>query len=139
MHDNTNRLVTFRLALADGLIRGETSMGDQVSKMTLSPVRSNRVYTFVGRADSAPVLLHKVEPEYTEEARAAKLQGTVLLQVEIEPNGRVSREHLKVARSLGQGLDEKAFEAVRQWTFKPAFQDGKPVATTITIEVNFRL
>ena len=78
VHDNINRIVTFRLALTEGLISGETSDGDQVSKVTLSPVGSSRVYKVVGLANSAPVLLRKVEPEYTEEARAAKLQGYLI-------------------------------------------------------------
>jgi TonB family protein len=46
---------------------------------------------------------------------------------------------VRVARSLGLGLDEKAIEAVRKWKFKPGYKDGKPVAVRATIEVNFRL
>jgi len=61
-----------------------------------------------------------------------------MLQVQIDETGKVS-EHITVLRSLGSGLDEKAMEAVRQWRFKPALRDGKPVAVPATIEVNFRL
>ena len=46
---------------------------------------------------------------------------------------------MKVARSLGMGLDQKAIEAVRRWTFEPAMKDDKPVAVQINVEVNFRL
>jgi len=91
----------------------------------------------VGGGVTAPVLLHKIEPEYSEEARKAKYQGTVLLYIEVSPDGRAT--NIKVARSLGLGLDEKAIEAVRQWKFKPGYKNGQPVTVAATIEVNFRL
>jgi TonB family protein len=91
----------------------------------------------VGGGVTAPALLYKVEPEYSEEARKAKYQGTVLLYVEVDPSGKAT--NIKVARSLGLGLDEKAIEAVRKWKFKPGYKDGKPVTVAATIEVNFRL
>ncbi|HKE29695.1 MAG TPA: energy transducer TonB [Bryobacteraceae bacterium] len=91
----------------------------------------------VGGGVTAPSVLHKVEPEYSEEARKAKYQGTVLLYIEVDPSGRAT--NIKVQRSLGLGLDEKAIEAVKQWKFKPGYKDGKPVTVAATIEVNFRL
>jgi protein TonB len=91
----------------------------------------------VGGGVSAPVLLYKKEPEYSEEARKAKYQGTVLLYIEVDPSGRAT--NIRVARSLGLGLDEKAIEAVKQWKFKPGYKDGHPVTVAATIEVNFRL
>jgi periplasmic protein TonB len=91
----------------------------------------------VGGGVTSPVLMAKVEPQYSEEARKAKYQGTVLLYVEIDPSGRAT--NIKVQRSLGLGLDEKAIEAVKQWKFKPGYKDGKPVMVAATIEVNFRL
>ncbi|MGO9230652.1 MAG: energy transducer TonB [Bryobacteraceae bacterium] len=91
----------------------------------------------VGNGTSAPVLLYKKEPEYSEEARKAKYQGTVVLAVEVDPSGRAINP--RVVRSLGLGLDEKAMEAVRQWKFKPGYHNGKPVTVAATIEVNFRL
>ncbi len=84
-----------------------------------------------------PVLIQKCSARYTEEARAAKLEGIVLVSVEISTEGRA--EQVKVVRSLGKGLDEKAVEGVRQWRFKPALEDGKPVVKPATIEVAFRL
>jgi TonB family protein len=91
----------------------------------------------VGGGVSAPVLLFKVEPEYSEEARKAKYQGTVLLYIEVDPNGHAT--NIRVQRSLGLGLDEKAIEAVKKWKFRPGQKDGKPVTVAATIEVNFRL
>ena len=86
---------------------------------------------------SAPSLLSKVEPEYSEEARKAKHQGVVLLYVEVDPNGRA--QNIRVAHSLGLGLDEKAIEAVKQWKFLPGKKNGKAVTVAATIEVYFRL
>jgi periplasmic protein TonB len=91
----------------------------------------------VGGGVSPPTLLYKVEPEYSEEARRAKYQGTVVLYVEVSPDGKA--HNLRVVRSLGLGLDEKAMEAVNKWKFKPGLKDGKPVTVAATIEVNFRL
>jgi TonB family protein len=86
---------------------------------------------------SAPSLLSKVEPEYSEEARKAKHQGMVVLYVEVDPAGRP--HNIKVVRSLGLGLDEKAMEAVSKWKFRPGLKDGKPVTVGATVEVTFRL
>jgi TonB family protein len=91
----------------------------------------------VGGGVSAPSLVSKVEPQYSEEARNVRYQGTVRLYVEVNPDGEAT--NIKVERSLGLGLDEKAIEAVRKWRFKPGMKDGKPVTVMATIEVNFRL
>ena len=91
----------------------------------------------VGGGVSAPILLYKKEPEYSEEARKAKYQGTVTLYVEVDPSGRAT--NIRVLHSLGLGLDEKAIEAVKQWKFKPGMKDGKAVTVQASIEVNFRL
>ena len=86
---------------------------------------------------SAPQLLRRVEPEYSEQARKAKWQGVVKLQIEVWPDGRA--HNVRVLRALGMGLDERAVEAVSQWTFRPGVKDGAPVRTFATVEVNFRL
>jgi len=91
----------------------------------------------IGGGVSAPTLLYKVEPEYSEEARKAKFQGTVVLYIVVDEKGMP--QQLRVVRPLGLGLDEKAIEAVMKWRFKPGYKDGKPVAVAATIEVNFRL
>jgi TonB family protein len=91
----------------------------------------------VGGGVTAPVALYRPEPEYSEEARKAKYQGTVVLYVEVDATGKP--RNLKVMRSLGLGLDEKAIEAVEKWKFRPGYKDGKPVTVAATVEVNFRL
>ncbi len=90
-----------------------------------------------GGGVSTPSVLHKVDPEYSEEARKAKYQGTVLLSVIVDEHGNV--RDVRVLRPLGLGLDQKAIEAVVLWKFRPGRKDGRPVAVQATIEVNFRL
>jgi TonB family protein len=91
----------------------------------------------VGGGVSAPRALDTPDPDYSEEARKAKYQGTCVLWLIVGPDGKP--RDIKVARALGMGLDEKAIEAVRNWKFEPAMKDGKPVAVQINVEVNFRL
>ncbi len=91
----------------------------------------------VGGGVSAPRGLDTPDPEYSEEARKAKYQGVCVLWLIVGPDG--NPRDVKVVRSLGMGLDQKAIEAVRKWKFDPARKDGKPVAVQINVEVNFRL
>ena len=91
----------------------------------------------VGGGVSAPRATFAPDPEYSDEARKAKYQGTVILFAIITPEGRAS--DLRIVRSLGMGLDEKAMDAVRKWRFDPATKDGLPVAVQVNIEVNFHL
>jgi TonB family protein len=91
----------------------------------------------VGGGITAPKLIDRIDPAYTEEARKAKLQGVVVLWCVITKEGEV--RDLKVQRSLDPGLDEQAVAAVKQWKFQPATKDGVPVPVMINVEVNFRL
>ena len=91
----------------------------------------------VGGGVSAPRVIYDPDPEYSEEARQAKYQGTVVLWIVIGADGRA--RDVRVSRALGMGLDQKAVEAVRSWRFQPAMKDGHPVAVQVNVEVNFRL
>jgi periplasmic protein TonB len=91
----------------------------------------------VGGGISAPQALSTPDPEYTEEARNAKTQGTCVLWLIVDDQGRP--RDIRVVRGLGFGLDAKAVEAVRQWRFQPAVKDGRPVNVQISVEVGFRL
>ena len=85
-----------------------------------------------------PACLYCPDPQYSEEARKSKFQGSVLLQIIVTADGRAS--DIQVIKGPGLGLEEKAVEAVKQWRFKPALgPNGKPVPTQIPVEVNFRL
>ena len=86
---------------------------------------------------SAPVPIYQPDPDYSEEARKAKYQGTVVLIIVVGPDGRVHNP--RVSRTLGMGLDEKAMEKVLTWKFKPATKDSKPVAVEVSVEVQFNL
>ncbi len=86
---------------------------------------------------TAPKLVHKVEPEYTPEARAAECEGTVLLVAVVGTDGKV--HDAKVARSVDEGLDQKAIEALQQWRFEPGRKNGRPVDVKARIEIKFRL
>jgi len=91
----------------------------------------------VGGGVSAPKLIYGPEPEFSEEARKAKFQGTVGIACVVGPDG--IPHDIRVTRSVGLGLDEKAIETVKTWRFEPGTKDGKPVATYASIEVTFHL
>lgn len=91
----------------------------------------------VGGGVSAPRLIHSVDPEFTNQARAANLQGSVAIQLIVDARGNPQNIH--VIKHLGMGLDEKAIEAVRQYRFSPALFQGHPVAVQMVINVNFHL
>ncbi len=83
-----------------------------------------------------PRVIHIANPKVTKEARAARVSGSCIVIAWIEPDGRTSRIH--VAKSLGYGLDQNAMEAVSKYRFKPAMQNGVPIAVEINIDVHFQ-
>lgn len=91
----------------------------------------------VGGSVRPPVVIYQVDPEFSEEARKAKFSGNVQVYLIVDANGNPS--HVRVVRGVGMGLDEKAVEAVRQYKFKPAMMNGKPVAVDLYIDVNFQI
>ena len=84
-----------------------------------------------------PVLLWKVDPEYSEDARKAKLQGVVMVRAVIDARGQV--QNISVAQGLGLGLDERAIAAVQKWKFRAGTRNGQPVSTSALIQLTFRL
>ena len=84
-----------------------------------------------------PQVLWKIEPEYSEEARKVRHQGTVMLALEVDSDGHP--RNIRVTRSLGLGLDERAMDAVARWRFKPGIYNGRPVSAPVSVEVSFRL
>ena len=91
----------------------------------------------VGGDVSAPTVVYRVDPEYSEAARKARYEGTVVLQAVVRKDGRVDVLHL--VRSLGYGLDQNAMDALKQWRFRPAMKGSTPVDATVNIEVRFSL
>jgi TonB family protein len=84
-----------------------------------------------------PRATYSPAPEFSEEARKKKVQGTVVLDLIVTSAGNAAQ--VRVVQSQGYGLDEKAVEAVSKWKFDPGTKDGKPVSVEVPVEVDFRL
>ena len=130
-----NHLLAFQLTVNSREMTGEAVVEGRTLKVSLTPARLPTRYD--AGIPTAPQLISKTDPDYTPEARAAGIQGTVLVQATITPEGRAT--DLKVLHSLDVGLDEKALECVATWRFRPATKSGSPVPVPVQIEVNFRL
>jgi protein TonB len=92
-----------------------------------------------GSGVTLPRVLREVKPQYTSDAMRAKVQGTVLLECVVMPDGRVGQ--VEIVRSLDStfGLDQEAIKAVRQWQFVPGTRMGEPVSVLVTVEMTFTL
>ena len=103
----------------------------------------------VGPGVTPPVPIYKVEPSYTQEAKEAKLEGTVVLSIVIEADGspsqvKVLKHRLCYRETQTEAVDDlglgaKAVECIAQWKFRPGLKEGKPVAVEAKVEINFRL
>ena len=91
----------------------------------------------VGFNGTLPVLVHRVEPRYTEEARKKRVSGIAIVDVIIDKSGRVVAA--RIMKALPFGLNEAAVNCVKQWRFKPAVLDGKGVPVFYNLTINFRL
>ena len=79
--------------------------------------------------------IYHPDPEYTEEARSARIRGIIKFVITIGADGRV--HEIKALSPLGYGLDEKAAETVQSWKFEPALQDGTPIESQAVVDVSF--
>jgi TonB family protein len=161
LQQQKSKLMMEPTVVADLKVPQTTQMGDPLSKL-MTPSNGVGVGGGIGSGDgggvgsghggpgvgpgifhlgesgvSAPKPLYTPEPEFSEEARKAKYQGVVTLDIVVGPDGRV--HNAKVVHSLGMGLDEKAIETVRTWKFDPAKKDGRAVACAFNVEVDFHL
>jgi TonB family protein len=109
----------------------------QKSQFNHSDLMDTSAVENIGPGYSAPVPMKIVAPKFSDEARTAKYQGICVLSLVVDTEGMP--RNIRVKRALGMGLDEKAIEAVKQYRFKPAIKDGKPVMVNVTVEVNFKL
>jgi TonB family protein len=120
------RDVTMDFTLADGPTQLDDS-SDPISTMG------------GGARASPPRITYSPDPEYSPAALEAHVDGIVTLSIVVGTDGKPRDiRDIKVVRSPGYGLDEKAIEAVREWRFQPASKDGKPVAVLIMVQVQFR-
>jgi protein TonB len=94
-------------------------------------------FMHIGGSVKPPTVTYQPEAEFSEEARKAKFSGNVQVYLIVDEKGVPT--HVRVVRGVGMGLDEKAVDAVRQYKFKPATKDGKPVAVDMYVEVNFQI
>jgi|SRR5215469_1266 len=108
-----------------------TSDRPACSSLTRTPAKK------VGRGVSAPRAVYQPDPEYSDQARRSKYQGSMLLGVTVAPEGTAS--DVCVLQGLGMGLDEKAMEAVKSWKFTPSQENGIAVPVRIAVEVSFTL
>jgi len=91
----------------------------------------------VGGSVSMPKVIYSVDPEFSEEARKAKVSGDVAVSLWVDEHGNPT--HVRVMHGMGMGLDEKAVEAVKQYRFKPAMENGRPVKVEMYVVVNFHI
>ena len=122
---------------ANGAITGLSIRVGQGTAVAQAAPRERDGAYYPGDGITNPAPIYRPEPQYSEEARTAKWQGSVLLSTVIDKSGVPT--DIKVVRPLGMGLDEKAVEALDQWRFKPGAKDGVPVPVHAQIEVSFRL
>jgi TonB family protein len=131
---------------------GEDAPGQAAQYQYLMP----GVVEKIGGSVSAPALIYKVDPEFTAKARKAKASGTVLLGLVVDkqglpknvhvlrgfgigPDGRPDPKLKKAARAAADGMNQNAVDAVTQYKFKPATEEGKPVPVELSVEVNYKI
>jgi TonB family protein len=129
-------LVINIVALAFGGILLAQDTPDRPSDKTAEQ-SAETVYKVGKDGVTAPRATYAPPAEFSDQARQAKYQGTVVLMATVSSSGKVT--DVRIVSALGMGLDEKAIEAVRRWKFKPATKDGKAVAVTVAVEVAFHL
>jgi protein TonB len=111
-----------------GVIGGK--IGGQIGGTGDAPVR-------VGGNVLAPVAVLRIEPEYTEIARRARIQGIVIIEAVIDRQGNVT--DARIIKGLPMGLDQEALRAIKRWKFKPGTLNGQPVPVYFNLSINFRL
>jgi TonB family protein len=93
-------------------------------------------YRPLGQGITRPEVVTQIEPVYTPEAKAQRVSGVVIIQASIDDTGAV--RETKILKPMPFGLSQAAADAVKQWKFKPAMLDGKPVPVKFTVTINFR-
>ena len=124
------------IALFSGLMAVAAVAIPATADHATRPDTKNQVYK-IGGDVSAPKLVYKIEPEYTEAARNAKISGRVVLSMIVDVSGTPGQ--IKVVSGLDSGLDNNAIAAVSQWRFAPARKKNQAVAVEARVEVDFRL
>jgi TonB family protein len=122
--------------LATGVAARRAAVLKQLGRVSEAAVPAAAVYKSGGDV-SAPRMTSHVGPEYSEEARANKLQGSIQVSLVVDVTGAPTQ--IAILHPLGMGLDEKAIEAISQWKFTPGQKNGSPVPVFTQVEVTFHL
>jgi protein TonB len=112
------------------------SLSGETAPAPPSPARNTRFDTRLLDYDQSPKPIRSPKPTYPFAAFKARIEGTVLVEILIDSQGRVARS--RVIQSV-PGLDDSALATVRQWLFQPALKNGKPVATLAHVPVSYRI
>jgi len=120
--------------LSQSIGTGETGAGD--SLVIAPPSDELPAYGEYVYVEEMPEAIKKVQPEYPDLARQANMEGTVIIQALVGKDGKV--RETKVVKSVSV-LDDAAVQAVKQWVFKPALSNNKPVAVWVAVPVRFTL
>jgi TonB family protein len=115
---------------SDNSAPAQSGSGDQQGE-------DNHAVRNVGGSVRPPTLIYQVDPSFSEQARKAKKSGEVLVSLIVEEDG--TPQQVRVVRGVGYGLDENAVNAVRQYRFEPATENGKPVRVHIQVQVRFQI
>jgi TonB family protein len=118
-------IVTGTAAQQPAAEQGSTPPAAQ-APLTLADIRAH---------GTLPRIVSSVDPDYTREARKAKISGTVTVSLVVDEHGTPT--DLKVVRGLGYGLDEEALKAVSRYRFEPATYERHPIRVPLTISVSF--
>jgi protein TonB len=130
-----------RIGAPSGGLGGPWGIGDLgsggVGKGPGGPGQGTGTTRSAVKLTRAPQVIYKEEPEYSDEARKAHFEGTVILAFDVDTSGRAI--NIRVVRGLGLGLDEKAIAAVTRWKFRPAVAGDRTVIAPSEVQVTFRL
>lgn len=126
-------LITAVVLFSAFAVLGQTTTPSNTDEGKTTPTVSFRI----GHGVIPPRVTYQTSPEYSEEARAAGLEGTCILSLVVGMDGKP--RNIVVKHKLGSGLDEKAIEALQKFRFEPAMKDHKPVSMMVSAEVTFHL
>jgi TonB family protein len=136
MHDSWSKVSVARSLPDENGPSANLQTRNQAGASVVALVSGERLY-FGKSSSRAPTVVSRADPEYSAEARAAKLNGSVMLSLIVGIDGKATE--IKVTKGVGMGIDEKAIEAIQKWRFKPATRNCLPVEFRSQIEVNFRM
>ena len=119
-----------------GAMSSSVAVAPQASVRGSKPAVAPQIYT-IGKGATAPQLIFQVDPQYTEAARAAKVNGNCVIAAVVDPEGIPQDVH--VTKGLRSDLDANAAAAVRQYRFRPGLHEGKPVPVQLSVAVNFQI